>query len=98
MQHGPTGQRLRWRRLGALIVGVAGLVATLLIRQSASSAGVRNEMFLIGFLFLVLAIRGAAAIPTWGRLGTGPRKSGLCEQDVKGGGTKLVVVRAGGEK
>lgn len=96
MQHGSTGQRLRWRRVVAVVVGLAGLAATLLIRQSASSSGVKNGMFLLGFVFLLLAIWGAAVIPAWERLGTGPRKSGLREHDVKGSGTCLVVVRAGG--
>jgi hypothetical protein len=57
---------------------------------------VKNDVFLLGFVSLLLALRGVAVIAAWGRLGRGPRKPGLDEHDAKGRGTCLVVVRAGG--
>jgi hypothetical protein len=52
-------------------------------------------MWLAGFVFLILSIRGAGVFLAWGRLAEGPRTH-QGQTPVRDDQSKLVVVRAGG--
>jgi len=91
----PSGARFRRRRLLLFAAGIVGLAVALTIRLSTSSGTLQNEMWLVGFVFLIITIRGASVVPAWGRLAEGPRTH-QAQTRVLDGHSKLVVVRAGG--